>query len=245
MAKEISKQNFPFFAAQTKLKMRKIFFAILVLATVFTACDSIKPGGGKITEGKVSYKIDLSATEMSFIQKQLFEAAKLTISFKDAFMKTDFDLGMVAISVTADGNTKTGLMLSSMMGNKTAIKMSAEDFSKKEKEKGKYTVEYSDETKEIAGYNCKKANLKLENGSTLAIYYSEDIQPAQINTDFTYEGIKGFPLEMQIDMNGMKINMVASSVDGTPLPADYFSMEIPEGYTESDMNQFSGAMGGK
>jgi len=224
--------------------MKKLFFAMLALASVFTACDSIKSGSGKITEGKITYKIDLSQTEMNMMEKQMLEMAKLTISFKDAFVKTDFDMGMVATSVTADGNAKTGLMLISMLGNKTAIKMSAEDLSKKEKDKGNYTVEYSDETKEIAGYKCKKANVKLENGAMLSMFYTEDIQPAKINTDFTYEGIKGFPLEMQVDMNGMKFNMVASSVDGTPLPADFFSMEIPEGYTESDMSQFSGAMGG-
>lgn len=222
----------------------KIIFLLIALASVLAACDSFKSGSGKISEGKISYKIDLSQTEMGMLQKQLFEMASLTIGFKDAFVKTEFDMGMVATSVIADGNTKTGLMLFSMMGNKTAAKMSAEDFSKKEKTKGKYTVEYSDETKEIAGYKCKKANVKLENGASLTMFYTEDIQPAKINTDFTYEGIKGFPLEMQIDMNGMKINMVASAVDGNPLPADYFNMTIPEGYTETDMSSFGGLMGG-
>lgn len=223
---------------------KKIIFALISLVTVFTSCDSLKPGAGKITEGKIAYKIDLSQTDIGMLQKQMLEMAKLTISFKDAFVKTDFDMGMVATTVIADGNTKTGLMLFSMMGNKTASKMSAEDFSQKEKTKGKYTVEYSDETKEIAGYKCKKANVKLENGTTLSLFYTEDIQPAKMNTDFTYEGIKGFPLEMQIDMNGMKVNMVATSVDGAPLPADYFSMTIPEGYTETDMAGFGGMMGG-
>ncbi len=224
--------------------MKKLFFIMLAVASVFTACDSLKPGGGKITEGKISYNIDLSNTEMSFSQKQMLEAAKLTISFKDALVKTDFDMGMIAIIVTADGDAKKGLTLFSMLGNKTAARMSAEDFSKKEKEKGNYTVEYSDETKEIAGYKCKKANVKMDNGSTLSMFYTEDIQPAKVNTDFTFEGIKGFPLEMQVEVNGMKVKMVAASVDGTSLPENYFSMEIPEGYTETDMSQFKG-MGGK
>ncbi len=220
--------------------MKKIVLAFLVLAGVFTACDSVKPGAGKINEGKITYKIDLSGTELNMIQKQLFEMAKLTISFKEPFIRTEFDMGMVAHTVIADGSKNTGLMLFSMMGNKTAAKMTADDLAKKQQEKGKYTVEYSDETKEIAGYKCKKATLKMENGATLGLYYTEDIQPAKMNTEFTYREINGFPLEMQVDMNGMKINLVASSVDASPLPADYFSMEIPEGYTEADMTQFSG-----
>jgi len=220
--------------------MKKTLLTIIAATMLFSACDSLKPGGGKITEGKISYKIDLSQTEMNFIQKQLMEAAKLTIAFKDAYVKTDFDLGMVATTVIADGDSKTGLMLFSMMGNKTAAKMTAEDFSKKQKEKGNYTIDYADETKEIAGYRCKKATVKLENGATLSMFYTEDIQPAKINTEFTYEGIKGFPLEMQINMNGMVVNLVAGSVDGTPLPENYFSMEIPEGYTETDLAPFMG-----
>lgn len=220
--------------------MKKIFISLLALAIVLTACNSLKPGAGKVTEGKISYKIDLSKTDMSFVQKQLFEATKLTISFKDAFVKTDLDMGMFGTTVIVDGGSKTGLMLFSMMGRKTASKMSTQFFSEKEKAKGNYTVEYSDETKEIAGYKCKKASIKMENGSTLLMFYAEDIQPSKVNTDFTYEGIKGFPLEMQVDMNGIVVNLVASNVDGSALPTDYFNMEIPQGYTESDITSFGG-----
>lgn len=224
--------------------MQKIIALLIVSTTLFTSCDSLKPGAGKISEGKISYTIDLAGSEMGMLEKQLLQMAKLSISFKDAMMKTEFDLGMMATTIVVDGNQKSGLMLVSAMGNKTAAKMSAGDLQKQEQAKGTYTVEYSDETKEIAGYKCKKATLKMENGANLTLYYSEDIQPAKMNTDFTYSEIKGFPLEMQMDMNGMKFNMVATKVDGTPLPADYFSMAIPEGYTETDMAGFGGAMGG-
>lgn len=219
--------------------MKKLIVIMLLTAGLFTACDSVKPGAGKITEGKISYKIDMAGTEMNFLQKQLFEAAKLTISFKGPFTKTDFDMGMVGTTVIADGSTDTGLMLFNMMGNKTAAKMTAEDFEEKKKLKGSYTVENTDETKEIAGYKCKKAIVKLGNGGNLTMYFTEDIMPENRNTSFTYEETKGFPLEMQVNMNGMVFNMVASSVDGSPLSDDSFSMEIPEGYTESDMSQFS------
>lgn len=216
--------------------MKKLIIVLLVFASVFTACDSAKPGGGKLSEGKIVYKLDLGKTEMDFLQKQLFESAKLTIAFKDALMKTEFDMTMVGTTIIADANTKTGLMLMSIMGNKTAARMTAKEFE--EKDKGKYTVEYLDETKEIAGYKCKKAVIKLENGGSLSLFYTDDIQPAKLNTDFTYEGVNGFPLEMQVDMNGMVITMMASKVDGSPLPADYFNMQIPEGYTETDINSF-------
>lgn len=224
--------------------MQKIIALLIVATTIFTSCDSLKSGAGKITEGKISYKIDLSGSEMGVFEKQLVEMANLNISFKHAMMKVEFGMAGMGQTTIIDGNTKSGLMLFSAMGNKTAAKMSAESFDKKEKMNGKYTVDYSDEAKEIAGYTCKKAILKMENGANLTLYYTEDIQPAKVNTDFTFTEIKGFPLEMQVEMNGMKFNMVASNVDGAPLPADYFSMEIPEGYTETDMAGFGGAMGG-
>lgn len=224
--------------------MKQLIALLLISTTLFTSCDSLKSGAGKISEGKIAYKIDLSGSEMGMLEKQLLQMAKLNISFKDAMMKTEFDLGMMGTTIIVDGNTKSGLMLFNAMGNKTAAKMTTEDLAEKEKAKGKYTVEYSDETKEIAGYKCKKATLKMENGANLILYYSEDIQPAKMNTDFTYTEIKGFPLEMQMDMQGMKFNMVAGSVDGNPLPADHFSMAIPEGYTETTMAKFGSMMGG-
>ncbi|MGE0635661.1 MAG: hypothetical protein AB7G44_14345 [Bacteroidia bacterium] len=224
--------------------MKKIIALLIISSTIFSACDSLKSGAGKISEGKISYKIDLSGSEMGMLEKQLLQMAKLNISFKDALMKTEFDMGMMGTTVVVDGNTKSGLMLFNAMGNKMAARMTADDLQKQQQAKGAYTVEYSDETKEIAGYKCKKATLKMENGANLTVFYSEDIQPAKVNTDFTYSEIKGFPLEMQMDMQGMKFNMVASSVDGAALPADNFNMTIPEGYTETTMAQFGGAMGG-
>ncbi len=224
--------------------MKKIIALLIVTTTLLTSCDSLKPGAGKISEGKISYNIDLSGSEMGMLEKQLLQMAKLNISFKEAMMKTEFDLGMMATTVVVDGSAKSGLMLISAMGNKTAAKMTADDLQKQEKAKGTYTVEYSDETKEIAGYKCKKATLKMENGANLTLYYSEEIQPAKMNSDFTFSELKGFPLEMQMDMQGMKFNMIASSVDGTALPADNFSMAIPEGYTETTMAQFGAGLGG-
>lgn len=220
--------------------MKKVFFTLLVFTVVLNACDSIHSAKGKLDEGKITYEIDLSGTDMNIMQRKIMEMMKLTIAFRQNLMRTELNMGVGETRVIIDGNANSGLMLLSAMGNKMAVRMKPEDIEKKQQQRGSYTVEYADEEKEIAGYKCKKAIVKTAKDEILTLYYSDEIAPAKANTDFTFKEIKGFPLEMEINLNGMIVKMTASAIDPTPLPENYFSMEIPEGYTESDSMPFGG-----
>lgn len=79
-------------------------------------------------------------------------------------------------------------------------------------------------TKEIAGYNCKKATGKLKDGSTFTVYYAPNLIPE--NTDYSerFAGLKGLPLEFTMTTKkDMKMTMTATKVSIAPQPAAMFN----------------------
>ena len=129
-------------------------------------------------------------------------------------------------------------MLLDLMGKKIAI--STEDVE--DANKVEPTIEYLDETKEIAGYVCKKAIYKIKKEDTDAefeVYYTEEL-PAQANTQF--KGIEGFPLEYVLEAQGMKTTY--SAIEITEEKVNKSLSEIPKGYEQMTLDEFMEMMGG-
>jgi GLPGLI family protein len=89
----------------------------------------------------------------------------------------------------------------------------------KNKEMFTTTIDYSDDTKVIAGYKCKKAVVTFTpkdsvdaEEQTLAVFYSPDFSGVEMNADGPYEGITGLLLEFyQVDP-GLTTKFVATDI---------------------------------
>ena len=124
-------------------------------------------------------------------------------------------------------------------------------------------IEYTNETKKIAGYTCKKAIIKSKNqrgevNSTI-VWYCPDFKMAE---GFSFGGgggggrgmmsmagvngldqIEGFPMEYQIERtNGMKMHMMVTKVQLDPVIEDKI-FEIPKGYDIKPMKDMQGGDG--
>jgi GLPGLI family protein len=140
--------------------------------------------------------------------------------------------------VISDSEAQTSIILMEAMGQKYKMSMTTDEVKSVELESTEgITIEYIDETKMIAGYECKKALVTMEGFDEKAIfYYTEKIAPLQLSG---MEGLhlKGLPLEYIISMGGMKMVMKATTVEKTEIPDSTF--DIPEGYTEMPDNMRS------
>jgi GLPGLI family protein len=89
-------------------------------------------------------------------------------------------------------------------------------------------IKYLDDTKEIAGYTCHRAQITGANGNTTDVYYTDQL-PAYEGKKGEYKGLKGFPLEFSSNDRGMTIKFSAISVTKQALTDDVFA--VPAGYT--------------
>jgi hypothetical protein len=126
-------------------------------------------------------------------------------------------------------------------------------------------ITYTEETKKIAGMNCKKAIIKTKDRQGVvneqAVWYSPDFVMAEGFTMTSQGGgrmmgfnpagmdkIKGFPMEYEVTrQNGMKIHMTVTKIQ-LDANIDDKTFEIPKGYDikpASEMqNMFGGGRGG-
>jgi hypothetical protein len=153
--------------------------------------------------------------------------------------------GMMGSSITLiDGEKLTSL--NDQMGNKfgyTATKTEIEEQAKADKSE-KPKIEYINEKKTIAGYECSKAIItsvdkdKKENKAT--VWYTDKIAfknggmgRAQGRQGMDLSDLKGYPLAMEMSDSSsgqeMKFTMTATEISTTPVDESVFTIST-DGY---------------
>jgi GLPGLI family protein len=229
----------------------KVGVCTLLLAFVFGAVQS-STAQVKIQEGIVDY--DITYPELTAEMKQMEDMLPKTlkIHFRKDQSRTEMEIGGGTTTSIANGSKKEIVVLMDMMGKKIALKQDAEALQKKinsQKQAGQYptdiTVTPSKETKQIAGYNCKRATISYKlNGVTekMDCYYTTELPKAVNNLDNpAMSKVEGFLMEYNISQAGMKMRIKAAKVTPTPVPETMFS--IPAEYKMVTMEELEKMMG--
>jgi len=182
------------------------------------------------------------------------ETSKMIVWMKDGFSKVQMDLESPTPMITIS-NVKMNSMIQLMDVEeyKFMMKYNLDSMTGITKSVFSEVFKCDSDSKVIAGYFCKKAeiilvNKKLDNkyfklmGDTLKyiVYYTEDIPVADYNSPI--KGMtKGYPLQIEAYMAG-KIIMteIAETVDKKILPDSDFA--IPAGYTEMSNDETKAIM---
>lgn len=193
----------------------------------------------QITTGKVSYDVYLSSDnpQMSAYIEQM-ESSLIEIFFDGGKTRNDFFMGEMSTThtISIQGEDTTLVLMDNMYLGKVALKVTENE----EDESGEYSfkvksVELIDgETKEVAGYQCKKAVVTYDNDFSTEVWYTEEIKPEHRVGQYLFEEIPGMPLEMTGKNFGMDMKIVAYEVSNKLSKRQInslFSLEIPKGYT--------------
>jgi hypothetical protein len=245
MLTKADKKNFnnneTFFINLNMKTMKKPIALLMMLLMVAGTAMSQKNFTGKIT-----YKID-------FDMKDLPEEARgmlpktMTMFIGDDKVKTEMFTQMGTQGSVVDLTKKIQISLINMMGQKYAIRQSAEEIAQEAASEGEMDVTITDETMEIAGYTCRKAIVKgaKESDPVFTAWFT-DVLTAPDNINFTnpiFKQIKGVMLKYDMEAGqGMKMTMTAIEVEKMKVKEKEF--EIPEGYQETTQEEMMRNLGG-
>jgi GLPGLI family protein len=219
----------------------------LVLAL---SCFAISTLTAQIKEGYVLY--DMKFEGLPAEQAAMMGDMETKITFKDKKVLTEMTSMMFTNQTAVDEIGMT--MLMEQMGNKIAVKQTKAEMEK-EAAKAKKTadpkIEYTNETKMIAGYECKKAmvtlTIKDKKEETMEIWYSEKFEnpnnEGKGKGQGFMKGLKGMPFEYSGGQGGMKMKMIAKEVSVDPVSDSKFNLSV-DGYKLMTMDELK-AMGGK
>ena len=192
--------------------------------------------------GAITYEMSMPDNE----QMAAMGSNTIKISFNEKSTATQMDMmgGMISIKTfTLDKtNVKDSRMLMDMMGKKYEVTGESEGFGNSDVAslKNAESVTYDKkDTKEILGYKCYKAVVKMTGGITSNFYITEAIA-TQAKADDKIK-LSGFPLEIEVNSEKGKIIMLATAFDKEP-SANCFT--VPEGYKKVTQEELQKELGG-
>jgi GLPGLI family protein len=222
--------------------MKKLFknvalAALLLSITGFSAIAQSK----KPFEGTIVYSLNFDEAGLDPASASMLQGREMIISIKGDKSRMEMDMGMMKTATISDNKAGSAVTLMDIMGQKMALKMSKEEIEKQRSEVKEPTIKYTEETKEIAGYKCKKAIALTEEGDELAIFYTDEIPNSNASNN-QFKGLNGFPLEYQANQNGLKMLVTAKSVKLGKVDDSKFkvSSEYKEVTQEQLQNMFGG-----
>ncbi|MCB0397366.1 MAG: DUF4412 domain-containing protein [Flavobacteriales bacterium] len=190
-------------------------------------------------KGSLTYSINYIdlPEEVAGMSSVLPKEMKMTFSGEMSRLEQNVLGGsQVVVTNNAEG---TGFVLMDMMGQKTAIKLSAEELLKEKQKTNDQKVEYVNEKKTIAGYPCQKALITdAESGTTNVIWYTKALN---ITKHRDYTELDGFPLEFETNQDGMHMVMKVTKVAEHEVEDALF--QIPKGYQVMTMDELQNMTG--
>lgn len=218
--------------------MNKILFPVAFLFVIVSCKTSKNATSAEATfEGKLVYSLEYEDMPAEYEAYASMFPKEMTMYVKGKKSRAEQPTGFGNTITIIDSKANTMVIVLDMMGMKNAYKLTAEDMKKQQEGIDKPEIVYSEETKDIAGFTCKKAEMKSGDETTV-IWFTDQIQAAGGKN---FGELKGFPMEYSIKANGMTILTTVKSVSKEKISDKYF--DIPEGYEVKPYSEFP-SMGG-
>lgn len=215
---------------ETKNIMKKIYLILsIVLLTGLSFAQN--------QQGRIVYEVEMSSDDPQMaMAAQMMNGSTLEILFDGENSQTKMDMGAMMSMTTTVNESDVLILMGGMMGQK-AVKSTKEELLESNPSSDDVTVELVDETKEIAGYTCKKAILTDAEDNEIEYWYTEEFTFPMNGQSNANGKIPGVALSFSIDKSGMIMGYTATSIEDELADDVKFDVEIPEGYEEMTMEQ--------
>lgn len=226
--------------------MKRTANTILLLIICLLVYTGQAKAGGDNFSGIIVYNISFEDVDMD---PQMAAMMPKTMKMKINGLKsrTEMNMAMGSTIIVFNGEEKSGFTLLDMMGQKFAMEITAEEIEEENEKESEMDVEVTGETKDIAGYSCKKAIVKpkntTEDDSEMTVYFTEELGSGMLNyNNPVFKDVNGVMMEYTMQENDVNMTFTAISVTKKKLGDEEF--EIPEGYNVMSMSDFENMFGG-
>ncbi|NUM49644.1 MAG: hypothetical protein HUU48_00890 [Flavobacteriales bacterium] len=213
-------------------------FLSLLIALISGCGKKFSSNSEGVIEFEVTYpKMDPSHFMLDFLPKSMEQR------FKNNTFITELSagMGMFRTCFIIDCNDKKFTHFVKLINKKYILTLNEEGVNEMNQIMPTYIVTPSSETKEIAGYLCKKATVTVENsGEVFDIFYTDEIDIDEPNWATQYSEIKGVLMEYQLEKYGLCMRITAKNVSFGSVEDN--SLKQPEGYQHVSIDRMDKEM---
>lgn len=186
-------------------------YLCLMLAVSLPACAQDK---NPSKDFKVIYDITIPDSDDMGMMSAFLPTESISY-VKGNQSRTELSMGMgMNTSIINNAKTNETINLISFMGKKYAVDMSN---GTSEVADQKSNVVLVDETKNILGYNCKKAEISIIHEGktyTTTAWYTPQIKNKAVTlSGKTFQELDGLLMEFELENNGLKMKMLAKRIE--------------------------------
>jgi len=206
--------------------------SLLVLVAIII-CTAAR---AQTSQETITYNVAVENTQAAAMLGEMH----MVLYYKNG--KSLFDMNSAVYSMKSLITDSGTLMLMNTMGQKFYIKQPVQP-EPANTDSIKPSIQYIDESKDIAGYTCKKALIKMPGSAdTATFWYAEKLPVVGFGKDAAVlKALKGMPLEYEMTAGPMKMKLTAQKVSTDNIPESTFKLST-EGYSLMDNNTLQGMM---
>lgn len=220
----------------------KLFFVLVAISLSFSSyaqkAKKVKTFSGVITYDITYEGEDLDAATMGQLPTQI------VVSMNGNKVRNEQISAFYSMASISDLEKGSAIILIDAMGMKIGVNQTKEEIDKNKAEADLQdpVITILDETKVIAGYKCKKAEVTMDE-EVMEVYFTDEIAiPEGMNDNSGFKGINGMLMQYSINQQGLIMTMTVKEVKKTKVKAGLFL--IPDDYEIKTMEELGGMLGG-
>ncbi len=190
------------------------FWYVFLLAILLFNCKRHEPSG-IYDKGRIDYKITYLENNLQHISPNLLPK-KMRLEFNQEFSVNVIEgfMGVFKLhNITYFKKRSCSTLLEVINKNYIHFGKRGDDMCCFENMNDMH-IEYTDETRNIAGLNCLKAIIRLaDNNESFEVYYTNDIKLVNPNMTNPYKKIDGVLVEFQLSLSGLKMRFTAEKFE--------------------------------
>jgi GLPGLI family protein len=182
----------------------------LVLLVLTSSCSNTEKKD-RITSGRIDYMItylndDLDNKTMELLPKKM----RLVFNEKQAANNIEGFLGFYKLNAITDFHTRKCSTILKILDKHYMFKGRRDELMCCFDEMADMQINETQETKEIAGFTCKKSIVHIPStGESFAIYYTDEIALRHPNSTNPYKKVNGVLMEFELNLLHLRMKFVA------------------------------------
>ncbi|MCX6282860.1 MAG: hypothetical protein NTW31_01275, partial [Bacteroidetes bacterium] len=196
-------------------------------------------------EGVISYSISFPNSTLPADQLAMFPKESI-VSVKGNNSRNESTSAMGNMIEITNYDKKFTVTLLDMMGKKLAIKKTLEEITNDLGKQPKPSIQVTSETRDIAGYKCKKAIITLEKDgkkSSFDVWYTSELGGKESNFgNPLYQDIDGMLMEFSFQERTLTMKYSVAKVEKKALSDSIF--EIPADFKLTTQEELKSMFGG-
>lgn len=200
----------------------------LIFATCVFSCKNFT--NSEISKGTIEYDVTYpNPAEITMSMDLMPKTVIYHFNENNSNSEISAGLGALKTTVLTDFSKKSIIQTLNLLGKKYMVEFNKAQIDSMNKAEPEMEMEHTEETKKIAGYDCKRVKCTTRDNTgaivNFDIYYTQSIKSPNVNWFSNYSSIDGMLMEYLVKRYGITMKLTAKSVSPDGADDSVFKLE--------------------